>query len=290
MKILLTGAQGFTGQHLKGIARARGHQIHALASNLLDQQALESEVAQAMPDAVVHLAAISFVGHNDPGTFYQVNVMGTLNLLDALTKLPYRPKRVLLASSANVYGNCTASPIPEAQTAEPLNHYAASKLAMEHMSRTRLNDLPIFWTRPFNYTGSGQAPNFLIPKLVQHAAQRAPKVELGNLDIEREFNDVRFVCEAYVDLLQHAQPGETYNICTGQTYSLRAVMEQLTELTGHAMSPQSRTDLIRPNEIHRLCGDPAKLLRTASPLPVFTLRDTLRWMLNDAGKLDLETQ
>src|SRR5690606_29793103 len=138
---------------------------------------------------------------------------------------PQRPRSVLLASSANVYGNTECSPIAETQPPAPVNHYAMSKLAMEHMARTYADRLPLFFTRPFNYTGPGQDASFVIPKLVTHFARRAPAVELGNLDVEREFNDVRFVCEAYLSLLQKAVPGEVYNICTGAPLTLRAVID-----------------------------------------------------------------
>lgn len=264
------------------MARTVGHTVHALKADLLQADALHDEIKQVQPDGVVHLAAISFVGHADTDAFYRVNVQGTLNLLDALAKLTRRPQSVLLASSANVYGNCTESPICEVQCPAPVNHYAASKLAMEHLARTRVEDLPLFFTRPFNYTGSGQSPSFVIPKLVEHFAARKPMIELGNLAVEREFNDVRFVCNAYLQLLHHAMPGETYNICTGRTYTLQQVINTLVELTGHTLQVQVNPDFVRASEIHRLCGDPAKLLKcTGAPLDI-GLRDTLDGMLQNS--------
>lgn len=279
MKILISGAQGFTGRHLLALAQARGHEVHALQADLLQPAALQGEVAGAQAEAVVHLAAVSFVGHADASAFYRVNVLGTLNLLDALAKAGRRPGRVLLASSANVYGNCTASPITEDQAPAPVNHYAASKLVMEHLARTRLEELPVFFTRPFNYTGVGQAAHFLIPKLVQHFAARNAVVELGNLDVEREFNDVRFVSDAYLRLLERAVPGETYNICTGRTHTLRQVMSLLEDLTGHPVRAQVNPAFVRAHEIARLCGDPGKLLRCIDSADSYDLRDTLGWML-----------
>ena len=112
LKLLITGAGGFTGRHLVAGARARGYDVILLQADLTDQEAVQREVGETAPDWVLHLAGISFVGHTDPGAFYQVNVIGTLNLLEALTTLARPPKSVLLASSANVYGNCTLSPIP----------------------------------------------------------------------------------------------------------------------------------------------------------------------------------
>lgn len=217
LRILLTGAEGFTGRHLARHATARGHEILPLRANLTDPAAVQREVAELAPDAAVHLAAISFVGHEDASAFYTVNVLGTTHLLESLAALPTPPRGVVLASSANIYGNCTASPIAETQPPAPVNHYAASKLAMEHMARTYAERLPLVFTRPFNYTGPGQAPGFVIPKLVEHFARRADTIELGNLHVEREFNDVRMVCEVYLSLLEQGEPGEAYNICTGRT-------------------------------------------------------------------------
>ena len=265
MNVLLTGADGFTGIHFTRHAQAAGHVVRPLRSDLTDRAALTAEVAEAAPDVLVHLAAISFVGHADDAAFYAVNVVGTVNLLGALAALPQSPhsslpqRIALIASSANIYGNCEVSPIAETQPPAPVNHYAASKLAMEHMARTFADRLRVLIARPFNYTGPGQAGHFLIPKLVEHFARRAPVVELGNLAVEREYNDVDFVCQSYLHLLAHGQPDLPYNVCTGHTHSLIDVMGHLQRLTGHAVVPQVHPRLVRANEVHRLCGDPARL-------------------------------
>ncbi len=283
MKLLLTGADGFTGRHFAAYARARGYEVSALQADLRDRDALHQQVAQAAPEFVVHLAAISFVGHADASAFYDVNVIGTLNLLDALAALARPPQNILLASSANVYGNCNQSPISEEQVPAPVNHYAVSKLAMEYMARTYLDRLPSFCVRPFNYTGPGQAESFVIPKLVAHFTQQAETVELGNLDVEREFNDVRFVCEAYLHLLEKAKPGEVYNVCSSQPVSLKSMLELLSQLTGHRLQVKVNPALVRSNEIHRLCGNPAKLISVVGEIPAPALQDTLRWMLEHAS-------
>jgi nucleoside-diphosphate-sugar epimerase len=279
LNILLTGAAGFTGLFFKSTAEAAGHQVVALQADLTDKAAVAAEVLQAAPNAVVHLAAISFVGHADDTAFYGVNVVGTLNLLSALAALPIAPIKVLLASSANVYGNCDASPITEDQPPAPVNHYAMSKLAMEHMACTYLDRLPVVFTRPFNYTGSGQASNFLIPKLVSHFARRAPAIELGNLHVEREFNDVRMVCDAYLGLLAHGEPGDVYNVCSGKPYTLQTVLDELKSITGHQLEVRVNPAFVRANEVHRLCGDPAKLLACVGQLRQPALRETLQTML-----------
>ena len=279
MKILLTGSAGFTGHHFAVSAQAAGHAVLPLQADLTDKAAVAAEVRHAAPAAVVHLAAISFVGHADDSDFYRVNVIGTMNLLAALAALPHPPAKVLLASSANIYGNCDASPITEDQPPAPVNHYAASKLAMEHMARTWSERLPIVITRPFNYTGAGQGGQFLIPKLVDHFARKAPRIELGNLHVQREFNDVRMVCNAYMALLNHGQAGQAYNVCTGQTYTLQNVLDLLKAITGHTLDVQVNPAFVRANEVHRLCGNPAKLQACVGPTSPIALADTLRAML-----------
>jgi nucleoside-diphosphate-sugar epimerase len=259
LKILLTGADGFTGRLFAERAAAVGHTIVPLQADLTNAAAMRAEALEVAPDAVVHLAAISFVGHANDHAFYGVNVVGTTNLLNALVELPIRPQRVLLASSANIYGNTTHSPIAETQAPSPVNHYGMSKLAMEYMAHTYADRLNLVTTRPFNYTGPGQDINFLIPKLAMHFAARSPSISLGNLDVEREFNDVQMVCDAYLLLLAHGEAGETYNICSGQPYALRFVIDTFSRLTGHSPRIEVNQAFVRQNEVRRLCGSAAKI-------------------------------
>ncbi len=280
--MLVTGADGFTGVHFVKQAREAGYDVFEFNADLTNTLAVQNQVNAAAPDAVVHLAAISFVGHDKASAFYEVNVIGTLNLLDALLKLPKPPSRVLLASSANVYGNCEQSPILETQAPAPLNHYAMSKLAMEHLALTYADRLPLFVVRPFNYTGPGQVESFVVPKIVAHFKNRATTVELGNLTVEREYNDVRMVTDAYLKLLDKAVVGQIYNICSSKTYTLHQVIDALTGLTGHQIDVVVNPAFVRANELHRLCGDATKLTQTIGASGSIALRDTLRWMLETA--------
>lgn len=282
MRILLTGASGFTGRHFQAHATPAGHEVVALHANLTDATAVQQAVQAAGPvDVVVHLAAISFVGHANDAEFYAVNTVGTTHLLAALATLSAadRPGKVLVASSANVYGNCRQSPIAETQPPAPINHYGASKLAMEHMAKTFLDKLPVVITRAFNYTGPGQTGSFLIPKLVEHFQRRAPVVELGNTQVEREFNDVQMTADIYLKLLEHGIPGEVYNVCSGRAYSLNSIIQFLTEMTGHTIEVKVNPKLIRENEVHRLCGDPTKLHQCIGYVPQYELQDCLKRML-----------
>ncbi len=285
--ILITGAKGFTGLYLKDAAQKSGLKVVELASNLNSEEALEKEVLAAKPDYVAHLAGISFVASKDNEAFYRVHALGTSNLLQALTKLETVPKKILLASSATVYGNSANHLSLEDQTLTPIDHYATSKVAMEEMAKTFFNRLPIVIARPFNYTGVGQKGNFLIPKLVDHFAKRKPFIELGNLNIEREFNDVNMICEAYLELLNLGKANEIYNVCSGQARSLQLVMDTLKQITGHNIEIRVNPDFVRASEVHRMVGSPEKLkslLATSGlSLQIPALENTFKQMLNAAS-------
>ena len=259
MKILLTGANGFTGLHFTKTAEAAGHSVHALKSDITDAATLGAEVLEASPDLVAHFAGISFVPSKDEEAFYRVHALGTSNLLNALLKLETPPKKILLASSATIYGNSPSPFSQETQTPAPIDHYAMSKVAMEEIAKTYFDRLPIIIARPFNYTGVGQKDNFLIPKLIRHFSQKLSQIELGNLDVEREFNDVELICQAYMALLNFGQPGEIYNVCSGNARSLKQVVDCLITITGHQIHIDVNPDFVRSNEVRRMCGDPKKI-------------------------------
>jgi nucleoside-diphosphate-sugar epimerase len=285
--ILITGAKGFTGLYLKDAAQKSGLKVVGLSSNLNDIEALEKEVAAAKPDFVAHLAGISFVASKDHEAFYRVHALGTSNLLQALAKLQSVPKKILLASSATVYGN-SANPLSiEDQTLTPIDHYATSKVAMEEMAKTFFNRLPIVIARPFNYTGVGQKGNFLIPKLVDHFAKQKPFIELGNLNIEREFNDVNMICDAYLKLLDLGKANEIYNVCSGQARSLQFVMDLLKQITGHNIEIRVNPDFVRASEVHRMVGNPERLKSLLASngllLQIPDLENTFKRMLNAAS-------
>lgn len=283
MRILLTGALGFTGQHFSKAAVKAGHEVLPLSADITDPSALALEVKMLRPDTVVHLAGISFVGHKNPRSFYDVNVIGCTNLLDALCALPHPPKSILLASSANVYGNCSQAPISENHAVAPINHYAMSKLAMEYMARTYLGKLCLFFVRPFNYTGPGQNESFVIPKMVAHFAHRAPVIELGNLDVEREINDVEFVCQAYLRLLPKAERGGVYNVCSGNPVALQRVLALLAKISNHHLEISVNPAFSRLNEVHRLSGNPEKLFHLIGNIEMPKLEDILLRMLENTA-------
>lgn len=288
MRVLLTGAGGFTGQYVAAALRTAGHEVLALSSaageriDLQDASALGEAVDRLRPQAVIHLAAIAYVAHDDVDAIYRTNLLGARHLLAALAQLPEPPRRVILASSANVYGNAGAAPIAETHFAAPLNDYAVSKLAMEYMAATWRERLPIVIVRPFNYTGVGQDVRFLIPKIVDHYRRRAASITLGNLDVWRDFLDVRDVARLYAALLQVDQPPPLLNLCSGRSHALREVIATMDALAGYAIQVESRAALVRGNELHRLEGDPSLLRATLGDTPLIPWEETLRWMLQAA--------
>lgn len=290
-RALITGLSGFTGHYVAQELRAAGYEVfgtitpgHAPGANeyavdLNDRAGLAVVVQQVQPDVVAHLAAIAFVAHGDVEQIYRVNVVGTRNLLEALAASPNKPSAVLLASSANIYGNTDVGVIHEDVPAAPANDYAVSKLSMEYMARLWQDKLPLIVVRPFNYTGVGQHENFLLPKIVSHFRRKAADIELGNLHVWRDFSDVRMVAASYRKLLAApAAVGGTFNICSGHAYSLGEALDMMAAIAGYKINVHVNPAFVRVNEVMRLVGDNRRLVGVTGPLDIVPLADTLRWM------------
>jgi nucleoside-diphosphate-sugar epimerase len=292
-RALVTGLGGFTGRYVAAELESAGYEVVGLTHgsgdgakpvDLCDRDAMLSIVPRLDADVVIHLAAISFVAHGDADAIYRVNVVGTRNLLEALDRASSRPRIVVLASSANVYGNATVEPITEDTLPAPANDYAVSKLAMENMARLWADRLPIVITRPFNYTGVGQERQFLLPKIVEHYARGAREIELGNTDVVRDFSDVRDVASCYRGIVEMAPGGSTLNLCSGKGYSLEQVLDMVGELAGYRIVVRTNPQFVRANEVNRLIGSNQRLARLMggfSPRPLMT---TLQWMFAAANE------
>jgi GDP-6-deoxy-D-talose 4-dehydrogenase len=282
-RVLVTGGAGFTGRHLIPELKRRGYLVmeHSEAvCDLRDSRAVRSLIDSAQPDFVVHLAAISFVGHGSAAEIYDVNTIGTTNLLEALRSADLPVNKVIIASSSQVYGNCGAAPIDEASPCRPVSHYGCSKLAMEHMAANYNNRFQIVITRPFNYTGAGQPSNFLVPKIVAHHTQRKAIIELGNLDIVRDFSDVRMVIDAYCRLMELPGDSQVFNICSGVGRSLSWIIEETRRLTGHTLQIVVRPEFIRASDIPCLVGSNDRLVKAIGSLHHTDFTATLRWMID----------
>lgn len=294
-RALITGVEGFTGQYLMDVMSSAGYEVFGTTYNssnkstnvlyldLCDRNAVREIINDIKPDVVAHLAGISFVAENDISQIYKSNLLGSFYLLEALGNLQSSlPRAVLLASSANVYGNSSLGVLNEEVTPEPANDYAVSKYAMEKMAKLWMGRLPIFIVRPFNYTGVGQNEQFLISKIVTHFKNKKKVIELGNLDVWREFGDVRFVTETYEKLLDLCPSGQTINICTGRVYSLREVIALCEEITGRPIEVQVNPKFVRENEVHMLKGDNSRLKSLIGACQMPSLEETLTWMLNES--------
>ncbi len=278
MRILVTGLGGFTGHYVQRELEEHGHQVVGLTADLTNLEEVKQEIRSAQPEAVIHLAAMSFVVHGDANVFYRVNLIGTRNLLEALAEHAPDIQSVLLASSANIYGNATSGVIDESVSPSPMNDYAVSKLAMEYMARLWMNKLPIVIARPFNYTGVGQTISFLLPKIVDHFRRGASEIELGNLDVARDFSDVRTVAAIYRKLVESSPVGEVFNVCSGEAFSLSEVLNMMAEIAGYAIEVNVNPSFVRANEVKRLVGSSDKLARHIGVQDRISLLATLEWM------------
>jgi nucleoside-diphosphate-sugar epimerase len=294
-RVLVTGSRGFTGVHLRNALEARGATVIGLVNegepspdeylaDLTDAAAVAGVVEAARPDLVVHLGGIAFVAHDDPAAMYAVNAIGSMNLLEALSRQARPPTRVVLASSANVYGWAGGEPLDESTPTAPVSHYGASKLAMETIAGVYRDRLACIVARPFNYTGPGQSERFLVAKIVAHFARRETRIELGNLDVERDFLDVRTVAKLYAALLEcPSADGSAVNLCSGRALSLRGIIGRMEAITGLEMQVATNPAFVRGNEIPRLVGCNRRLRGLLGIDPAMDVDATLRDMLAHAS-------
>lgn len=283
MRVGVTGAAGFTGHHLLRHLAARGDEPIALTADVTVAEAVRREIAAIRPDAVVHLAASAFVQSDDTRAFYDVNQIGSIHLLEAVAAVG-RSIPVLLASSAQVYGAQAEGLIGEDAPLLPSNHYAVSKAAMEMAAHLYGDRMRLIIARPFNYTGVGQEDHYLVPKIVSHFARRADRIQLGNLDVRRDFGDVRAVVSAYGELLG-SEPG-VYNVSSGELHSVRDLLDMLVSLTGHTVSVDVNPAFVRPNDVPVLGGRNDRLRAALPEWRPRPIKETLAWMLASAGEAD----
>ena len=290
--VLITGIRGFTGQFLATELRTSGYQVYGTvfahqpksgeySVDICEPSQVCNLVNKVRPDYVIHLAAITFVDHIDVDAIYHTNVVGTRNLLQALSEMDDPPDLVLLASSANIYGNANVDPIIESTVANPANDYAVSKVAMEHMASLWMDQLPITIVRPFNYTGVGQTTNFLIPKIVSHFQRKEKTIELGSLEVARDFSDVRVVTAAYLRILESNLSGKIFNICSGTAISLKTVLSLMRDIAGYRINVKVNPEFVRNNEVTVLRGDNSSLLQAIGQLEITPMRQTLEWMYKE---------
>lgn len=286
MRAFVTGAKGFVGTWLVGHLQGQGDDVVAVDREIDvgDAAAVSRAMVEARPDVVYHLAARAHVGESwaDPEEVMVVNVLGTLHVLQAARLCP-APPRVLLISSAEVYGAVEEARLPagEQTTLAPVTPYAASKVAAEYLGiQAHLaHHLAVIRVRPFNHIGPGQGPGFVVPSLaarVLEARRRGSRtVAMGNLTARRDFTDVRDVVRAYRLVAERGTPGEVYNVCSGHAASVAELADRMLHLAGVDAELVRDPELYRPVDVPVLFGDPSKLQAATGWAPAFDLDRTL---------------
>lgn len=287
-KVLITGIDSFTGTYLSSYLKSSNYDVYgtSLSSesekkykcDITNKQDIIKTLNKIKPDFIIHLSAISFTAHGNNEDFYKVNTIGTINILDSLIELDINPSKIILSSSATVYGNQGLEVLDESLCPTPANHYGASKYAMESMAKNYFNRLNIIITRPFNYTGVNQTDNFLIPKIVKHFKESKKVIELGNLDVSREFNDVYFICEVYKKLLESTQTSQVLNVCSNRGIKLLDVIDIMNGIAGYKIEVKVNPAFVRKDEIKSLTGSPTKLFDMIGNIQQKDFKDTLRGM------------
>lgn len=296
-RLLVTGHSGFVGQALaQWLPSSPWGQRFELVSlpaglDIRDAAGLKVAVAALQPENVLHLAAQSFVpaSFQDPAETLAINVGGTLNLLQALGSAGF-DGRFLYVSSADVYGAVDIAdlPVDESRMPVPRNPYAVSKVSAEMLCRQwhLTEGMKVLVARPFNHTGPGQDARFVLSGFAQRIAQIAsgraePVFETGNLDVTRDFCDVRDVLDAYMTLFDRGQVGETYNVCSGVERNVGDLLRTMLARADIQARIQTDPSRLRPNEQLRMVGSAARLHQHTGWKPSCdfdaTLADMIAW-------------
>lgn len=313
MRILVTGGTGFVGAHLIRFLKSQDSQIFVLASgnrhipnvpgvqyreaDIRDAERVRSIVREVNPEQIYHLAGITAVDLSwaQPRLTYEVNVFGAQNLFEAAMNLP-APPRILNISTSQVYASSSGS-LSEDSPLRPNNPYAASK-AMAELLIAQYQDHAsggIITARPFNHTGPGQSPNFVLPSMAKQFAEiesglRPPHLKLGNVDVGRDFTDVRDIVRAYGMLLQKGKASEVYNVCSGSAVLLSDIIKVFQAVSGTEVTIEIDPEKVRPKDAAEICGDPHKLQAATSwdreiPLKK-TVEDTLNYWRSQCRRRD----
>lgn len=301
-RVLITGSGGFVGRVLVGKMVERGYEVwgadrvplkrgfegaRELVVDLTDEAAVGRLLEEAQPEAIVHLAARSSVrlSLDDPTGTIRDNTLPVLYLLNEL-KARAKACRLLAIGSADEYGPVSSAeqlPLREDGPVNPSNPYALAKSIQNQYCRwyAAHHDLDVVVTRSFNHTGAGQTDTFVLPSFARQIAEirlgrREPVIRVGNLDVKRDFLDVRDVCEAYIALLERGTRGETYNVCSGKSFVIRELLDQLCEISGVDVEVEIDPGRLRPADTPELRGDNGKIRADTGWSPRTPIADTLR--------------
>jgi len=292
MRVLITGITGFVGSHMTEHALAKGadvlgsyrwrsktenidhlrSRITLVESDLRDLSSVHSLLETAAPDYVVHLAAQSFVGSSwhSPADTLNTNILGQLNLLEAIRALKMRP-RFLAIGTSEEYGLTYPEelPIKETNPLRPLSPYAVSKVTQDMMAYQYFKSygLPIIRTRAFNHEGPRRGEVFVTSSFAKQVAEieaglREPVIHVGDLKPRRDYSDVRDIVRGYWSLLETGEPGEVYNLASGRSWSIQQVLDfLLKESRVKSIAVEVDAARLRPSDVMLLEGDAAKIER-----------------------------
>ena len=297
MRALVTGAGGFVGPYLLDHLRSCGDDVGGtdLEVDITDAESIRAAFDEAKPEVVYHLAALSHVGTSwsAPVDVFRVNVEGTLNVL--LAALEAGVQRVLLIGSAEEYGIVPTErmPITEDEHLRPVTPYGASKAAAEMAAShaTRGRGLEVVCVRAFNHLGPGQSDALVAPAIARQVAEAEAGgdgvVRTGDLTPKRDFTDVRDVVRAYRLLVEHGEPGEAYNVCTGRAVAVQEVADHLVSLARRPLRLELDESRLRPVEVPVHWGSNAKLRAATGWEPEIpldrALADVLDWWRTKVG-------
>jgi GDP-4-dehydro-6-deoxy-D-mannose reductase len=295
VRVLVTGALGFVGRHLVHHLQGCGDEVVLLDRHapepvdVTDGAAVRAAVTAARPEAVYHLAGWADVGASwsDPLAVLRLNAEGTLNVLEACRAAAV--DRVLAVASADVYGIARSEDLPltEAAPLRPTSPYAATKVAADALAHQAFlgYGLGVLRVRPFNHLGPGQSEHFVAPAIAARIAraERDGKdtVAVGNLTPRRDVTDVRDVVRAYRLLVEHGQPGEVYNVCSGRDLAIQDLADRLVALADRPLSLVTDRALVRPIDLPVLRGDAGKLRAATGWEPQIPIEQTLSDLLDD---------
>lgn len=274
MRALITGINGFVGPYLKKELERRGHEVFgidlndsddAVSCNILNREEVNRVFSEVKPDRVFHLAAQSSVPKSisDPDSTFKINVEGTRNILEASLLLENKPS-VLVVSSAQVYGKPVENPVSEKFELNPLSPYAISRIEQEELVLGYMDRLKVVIMRSFNHTGPGQSDHFVCSDWAKQAAEisagvREAVIKVGNVDVERDFSDVRDIVRGYCIALEDGVSGEVYNIGSGRAVSLRRILDVLIGFVGKEVKIEVDSDRVRENDILKSYVDISKI-------------------------------
>ncbi|QXC62830.1 GDP-mannose 4,6-dehydratase [Aquihabitans sp. G128] len=293
-KALVTGAHGFVGHHLIDHLTASGDEVIGIdratdGLDITDAEAVHEAIREIAPTCIYHLAGWADVGASwrSPVAAFRVNAEGTLNVLGAARDAGV--ERVLAVSSADVYGIVTPEELPltEDSPLRPASPYAASKVAADYLGLQAWlgRGLPVLRVRAFNHLGPGQTDQFVAPALAHRVAQAerdgGEVLTVGDLSARRDFTDVRDVVRAYRLLMEHGEPGEVYNVCSGVDLAVQDLADQLVAQATVPLRLEVDPALLRPVELPVLRGSHERLSAATGWQPEISIEQTLTDLLAD---------